>query len=108
MPTTPGRALGALYARNGLALSLALALALALFLVAGRWPVAARWRRCRPGGNFYAVFPHNLMVACLRPVFGLRCWHWPVGVTRFWREVSPQARVKPQRRPAPKRGDALR
>ena len=69
MPTTPGRpALGALYQRNGLTLALALAAALALFLVLGA-ALNGRAVGAPVDGGFYAIFPHNLMVALFAPVF---------------------------------------
>ncbi len=81
-------ALGALYKRNGLTVALALAAGLALFLILGlarngtllHAPLA---------GNFYAVFPHNLMVAMFGAVFGFAVLALGIGVTRFWRDISP-------------------
>lgn len=81
-------ALGALYKRNGLTVALALAAGLALFLVLAlvrngtlfHGPLA---------GNFYAVFPHNLMAAMFGAVFGFAVLALGIGVTRFWRDVSP-------------------
>jgi len=60
-------ALGALYRRNGLALSLALAASLAFFLALAVTTTGPLWRVV--GEDFYAVFPHNLMVALFGPVF---------------------------------------
>ena len=81
-------AMGALYRRNGLTVALALAAGLALFLVLGlarngtllHAPLA---------GNFYAIFPHNLMAALFGAVFGFAVLALGIGVTRFWRDVSP-------------------
>ncbi|PMS37136.1 citrate/tricarballylate utilization protein [Trinickia symbiotica] len=81
------RALGALYERNGLALSLALAGGLALFLIL---PLALRgtlWMSA-PGGNFYEVFSHSLMVAFFAPPFVYALVALALGVRRFWRETS--------------------
>jgi citrate/tricarballylate utilization protein len=81
-------ALGALYARNGLAVALALATGLALFLLLA----AARTGSLGavpPGGNFYAVFPHNLLVSLFAPVFVFVVLALTLGVRRFWRDVSP-------------------
>ena len=83
-------ALGALYQRNGLTMVLALAAGLALFLVLAAMghgtlihlPLA---------GNFYAVFPHNLLVAMFAPVFLFAVLALALGVRRFWRDVSPGA-----------------
>lgn len=81
-------ALGALYKRNGLTVALALAAGLALFLLLAlarngtllHAPLA---------GNFYAVFPHNLMAAMFGAVFGFAVLALGIGVRRFWRDVSP-------------------
>jgi len=79
--------MGALYKRNGLTLSLALAVGLALFLVLGiamngplfGTPLA---------GNFYAIFPHNLLALLFGIVFVLAIVSLGIGVTRFWRDVT--------------------
>ena len=81
-------ALGALYARNGLAVALALAAGLALFLLLA----AARTGSlgtAPAGGNFYAVFSHNLLVGMFAPVFLFVVLALALGVRRFWRDVSP-------------------
>lgn len=76
--------LGALYKRNGLALSTALAAGLALFLVLAIATTGSLWRPV--AGNFYAIFPHNLMVALFAPVFLFAVLALTVGVRRFWRQ----------------------
>ena len=81
-------ALGALYRRNGLTLALALAAGLALFLIL----TIAIKGTLFPGqlaGNFYAIFPHNLMALMFGAVFGMALLALGVGVTRFWRDISP-------------------
>jgi citrate/tricarballylate utilization protein len=82
------RALGSLYARNGLTVALALAVSLALFLV-----LAAAMQTASvampAGRSFYSVFPHNLMVAMFGPVFLFAVLALGVGVHRFWRELAP-------------------
>jgi len=83
-------ALGALYRRNGLVLSLALAAALALFLVLARWLKGALWHEPL-AGDFYQVFPHKLMVAMFTPVFGFAVLALAMGVRRFWRAQAPGA-----------------
>ena len=40
-------------------------------------------------GNFYAVFPHNVMVTMFGLVFGFSILALAIGVARFWRDVSP-------------------
>jgi len=81
-------ALGALYRRNGLTLSLALAAGLALFLLLA---LALNGTLLGGGlqGNFYKLFPHNLLVGLFAPVFGFAVLALGLGVRRFWREVSP-------------------
>jgi citrate/tricarballylate utilization protein len=83
-------ALGALYKRNGLTLSLALAAGLALFLAlaASREDTLLR---APAGGSFYTVFPHNLMVSLFAPIFLFALLALSLGVRRFWRDVSPGA-----------------
>jgi citrate/tricarballylate utilization protein len=83
-------ALGALYQRNGLVLALALAGALALFMALALGLQGTLWQRVE-GGNFYAIFPHGLMVSLFTPVFGFAVLALAMGVRRFWREVSPGA-----------------
>jgi len=84
------QAFGALYKRNGLTVALALAAGLALFLalVIGR---AGSLFQAQPGGNFYAIFPHNMLAAIFGAVFAFAVIALGVGVTRFWRDVSPGA-----------------
>ncbi len=81
------QALGSLYRRNGLTLSLALAAGLALFLalalaLTGSLHLAA-------GENFYAVFAHDLLVGLFAPVFLFALFALAVGVRRFWRGAPP-------------------
>jgi citrate/tricarballylate utilization protein len=79
---------GKLYHRAGLTVALALAFGLALFLVLALVLNGTLWP-APMAGNFYAVFPHNLMVGLFAPVFGFACLALGLGVTRFWRNVSP-------------------
>ncbi len=88
-PTTRGRAaFAALYRRGGVVVALALAFALALFLGLA---VSARGSLLHPPlhGNFYAVFPHALLVWMFGGVFGFAMLALAIGVARFWREVKP-------------------
>jgi len=81
-------ALGKLYQRNGLTLSVALAAGLAIFLLLAAslqgslWADAAR-------GDFYRVFPHNLLVGIFLPVFAFVVFALGMGVRRFWRDIKP-------------------
>lgn len=84
-------ALGRLYQRQGLTLSLALAAGLALFLVLGavlQGGLGALWG-ADLGGNFYNLFPHNLLVGLFAPVFLFVVLALAMGVRRFWRDVTP-------------------
>ncbi len=81
-------ALGTLYQRNGLAVSLALAAALTLFLVLALALNGTLWGGDL-GGDFYQLFPHNLLVLMFAPVFGWAVLALGLGVTRFLRQVTP-------------------
>ncbi|WP_315123169.1 tricarballylate utilization 4Fe-4S protein TcuB [Comamonas antarctica] len=96
-------ALGGLYRRNGLTLSLALVAALTLFLVLtvvlqGQG-LGALWG-AEPGGNFYRLFPHNLLVGMFAPVFLFVVFALGMGVRRFWKEVKPATSGADVNRPA--------
>ncbi|TWG87243.1 citrate/tricarballylate utilization protein [Cupriavidus gilardii J11] len=84
-------AFGALYRRAGLTTALALAGGLALFLL---MVVALRGSLLHEplAGNFYAIFPHNLLAVMFGVVFLFSVFALGVGVTRFWRRVSPGTR----------------
>jgi citrate/tricarballylate utilization protein len=81
------RTLGGLYERNGLALALALAAGIALFLMLALAMRGTLWH-ASPGGNFYEIFPHNLMAGVFAPVFLFVIAALGVGVRRFWREST--------------------
>ena len=81
-------ALGALYKRNGLVVALALAAGLALFLVLMLLRQGTLWH-APLAGNFYAVFPHNVLVQMFGLVFGFALLALGVGVLRFWRAIGP-------------------
>lgn len=80
--------LGKLYQRNGLTVSLALAAGLALFLVLALALNGSLWGGSLQG-NFYNLFPHNLLVLMFAPVFLWAVLALGIGVTRFLRDVSP-------------------
>ena len=82
------RALGALYRRNGIVVALAIVGALALFLVL---LLALRGTLFHPplAGNFYAVFPHSLMVWMFGAAFAWAVLALAVGSARFWRGQTP-------------------
>ncbi len=81
-------ALGSLYRRNGLVVSLALALGLGLFLVLAVVRTGSLLHEPL-GGNFYAIFPHNLLVVMFGSVFLFAILALTLGVRRFWRDESP-------------------
>jgi citrate/tricarballylate utilization protein len=81
------RALGALYKRNGLTLSIAVAASFALFLILAAATTGSLWRPVGP--SFYAIFPHNVMVALFAPVFLFAVIALGVGVRRFWKQENP-------------------
>ncbi|WP_322045419.1 tricarballylate utilization 4Fe-4S protein TcuB [Paraburkholderia sp. J67] len=86
--------MGVLYKRNGLTVALALAIGLALFLLLG---IALKGSLLTQSlaGNFYAVFPHDLLATMFGAVFAFAVLALGVGVTRFWRDVSPGAATAP-------------
>lgn len=92
-------ALGKLYQRNGLTLSLALAVGLALFLVLAVAMNGTLWRTDM-NNDFYNVFPHNLLVSLFAPVFLFATLALAMGVRRFWRDVTPATSGAPLNRPA--------
>ncbi len=92
-------ALGRLYQRNGLALSLALAAGLAIFLLLALALKGTLWGGDLRG-NFYTLFPHNLLVGMFAPVFLWAVLALGLGVRRFWRDVTPATSGLPVSAPA--------
>jgi citrate/tricarballylate utilization protein len=82
----------ALYRNNGLALSLALAGALALVLLIGAALGSSPWQAV-PGGDFYRIFPHGLMVGLFAPVFAFALFALAASVSRFWRRSQTPGRA---------------
>ena len=82
-------AFGALYARNGLAVSLitaaSLALVLLLVMVLQKPEVVFS---AHAGGNFYAVIPHNAMAWSFGLVSLFVLLAFTIGFTRFWRDMG--------------------
>ncbi len=85
-------ALGKLYQRNGLTLSLALVAALSIFLllavVLQGGGLGALWGE-QLQGRFYQLFPHNLLVSLFAPVFLFVVFALSMGVRRFWGDIKP-------------------
>ncbi len=84
------RPLGALYERNGVVVALALTLALTGFLMATVASQGGLWRPV-PDGNFYAIFPHGVLVGLFAPVFLWSFLALGLGVRAFWSQVRPTA-----------------
>ena len=81
--------LGTLYQRNGVTVSVALAAGLVMFLLLGAAMYGLLHRvGGAAAGNFYAVFPHNLLVAIFGVVFFFAAMALGIGVTRFWHDVT--------------------
>ena len=87
-------ALGALYKRNGLTVAVALAAGLALFLILAM-ALKGGLLHAPLAGNFYAIFPHNLLVGLFAPIFLFAGLALAMGVRRFWRDVSPAQAITP-------------
>ncbi len=84
-------AFGALYKHNGLTVALALAGGLALFLIAMIKSAALMQGSLlnQPlAGNFYAIFPHNLLVSMFLPIFSFVVLALALGVRQFWKNVT--------------------
>jgi citrate/tricarballylate utilization protein len=92
-------ALGMLYQRNGLTLSLALATGLALFLILAVAVNGTLWGG-QLDGNFYNLFPHNLLVGLFAPVFLFATLALAMGVRGFWRDITPATSGAPLSGPA--------
>ncbi|MDQ8030464.1 MAG: tricarballylate utilization 4Fe-4S protein TcuB [Bordetella sp.] len=82
--------LGRLYRNNGLTLALATAGGLALFLVLAIALRRSLWHEPL-AGNFYAVFPHNLMVTMFGAASAWAALALLIGAVRFWRGQDPGA-----------------
>ena len=103
------KALGGLYKRNGLTLSMALAVSLSMFLMLAIQSNGSLWGGPVQNG-FYAIFPHNLMVSMFAPIFLWAVLALTLGVMKFWREVTPATSGAPLSSPAAAEAahDALR
>ena len=95
-------ALGKLYQRNGLTLSLALAFSLTLFMLLALQNNGTLWGPVVQNGQqgFYAIFPHNLMVSVFAPVFLWAVLALGMGVSQFWKDVTPATSGAPLSTPA--------
>jgi citrate/tricarballylate utilization protein len=91
-------ALGRLYQRAGTTVALALAGGLILFLIAVL-AITGSLIHAPLAGNFYAIFPHNLLAGLFGAVFGWAMLSLGIGVRRFWRDVRPAEQL-PSNTPA--------
>ncbi len=79
---------GRLYANNGLTVAMALALSLVVFLVLAVYRTSSLWSSVE-GGNFYAIFPHGLLVSMFGWVSGFVALALSIGLVKFWRSAPP-------------------
>ena len=82
-------AFGDLYKRNGLTVAVALAGGLVLFLVLAVM-MKGSLLHAPLAGNFYAIFPHNLLVGMFLPIFAFVILALSIGVRQFWKKVTTQ------------------
>ncbi len=84
------RALSGLFARNGVAVSLIAALSVAGFIIGFvTWHAPAALFAVRSGpGSFYALMPHNTMVAIFGAVFLYAILAMVFGARAFWRDIA--------------------
>jgi citrate/tricarballylate utilization protein len=82
------RGFGALYHRNGVVVALVTAGGLALFLLL---LLALRGTLLHEplAGNFYAVFPHSMMVWMFGATFGWAVLALSIGAAKFWSGQAP-------------------
>jgi citrate/tricarballylate utilization protein len=67
--------------------SLALAFGIALFFILAIASTGSLWN-APAAGNFYKIFPHNLLVLIFGSVFGFALLSLSVGLSRFWKAQS--------------------
>ena len=87
------RALSPLFARNGLAISIITALSMAAFVlgfVAWHDPQALFAVHSGPG-SFYALMPHNTMVAIFGAAFAYAVLALVMGMRAFWLDIAEPA-----------------
>lgn len=80
--------MGVLYKRNGLTLSLALAVGISLFLLLAL-QINGTLLSSQLAGNFYNLFPHNLLAGMFAPVFLFSVLALGLGVRRFLLDITP-------------------
>ena len=80
--------MGELYKANGLAVALGSSVSVMAFLLLAL-ALNGRFFGGVLDGNFYAVFPHNTLVWIFGSVFSFAMLALLIGLTRFWRQISP-------------------
>ena len=81
---------GALFRRQPALISLLLAGSLALFFALGiAWRGDGFFRAYTNAGSFYAIFPHNFLIAIFGLTFAFACFAITIGAVRFWRATEP-------------------
>ena len=91
---------GALFRRQPVLISLLVAGSLTLFFALGiAWRGDGFFRAHTTTGSFYAIFPHNFLIALFGVSFGFACVAITIGALRFWRAIE-------SRDSAPHRGAA--
>lgn len=88
------KAFGELYRRNGLTIAMAVSLGVAAFLIA---TIMIRGSLFVHGleGEFYAIFPHNMLAGVFGAASLFSVVALAIGVTRFWRQVSEPGKPVP-------------
>lgn len=90
---------GMLYQRNGVTLSVALAIGLAVFMLLGVLLKGNLWGTDL-NGDFYNLFPHNLLVLLFAPIFVFVVLALAIGVRKFWNDITPVTTGAPISLPA--------
>ena len=90
---------GSLYQRNGLTLSVAIAIGLSAFMLLGVLLKGNLWGP-ELNGDFYNLFPHNLLVLLFAPIFLFVVLALALGVRKFWRDITPATSGAPVNLPA--------
>ena len=84
------RGFGALFRRQPALISLLISGSLALFFALGiAWRGDGFFRAYTNAGSFYAIFPHNFLIAIFGLTFAFACFAITVGALRFWRATEP-------------------
>ena len=84
-------AFGALFRRQPSLIALSLGGSLVLFFALGiAWRGDGFFRAYSNAGSFYAIFPHNFLIAVFGLSFACACVAITIGALRFWRATEPR------------------